>query len=379
MSVRPLGPDDLDTVWRLSQLSFGYKTDAPPAEGTGLYGIDGPDGRLVAFAKVRSYQQVWGGRPVPMGGIASVVVDPHARGRGLASELMRGLLTVMRTAGQPLSALFPTGVGIYRSSGWEVVGSLDDTRIDTRDLAPARLGHEVSVRAADRTDVAAIAETYAGLGTNGLLVREGPEFPAGAAAVLEHDVVSVAESGDGVIGYASYSRGSGYRQGSELRIWECLGRTGPATTALLRSISSWSTVASTSLWRGPTEGLALHVSGPVPPPVHRQPWMLRVVDAPAAIGARGFPAGLAADTAFVLDDPAGPAGAWRLRVESGSGSLERIDPDPSHPVLTARGLALLYAGAADPVALQRAGLLDRPAPELGPAFAGHPPQILDYF
>ncbi|GAC1444119.1 MAG: hypothetical protein NVS3B26_11140 [Mycobacteriales bacterium] len=379
MSLRPLDLNDLEAVWRLNELAFGYKTDAPPTEATGLYGIDGPDGRLAAIAKIRSYRQVWGGRPVPMGGIAGVVVEPHARGRGLAVELMRGVLQVLRASGQPVSALFPTAVGIYRPTGWEVVGTLDDTRIPTRDLAPARRGEAATVRSAVLEDVEVIAETYAGLGINGMLVRDGPEFPAGAAAVLEHDVVSVAESAAGVLGYASYDRGSGYREGSELRIWECLGRSGPATAALLRSISSWSTVARTSLWRGPTEGLALHLSGPVPPPTQRQPWMLRIVDAPAAIAARGFPACADVDTAFVLDDPDGAGGAWRLRVSAGSGSLECVDPDPALPVLTARGLALLYSGAADPAAVQRAGHLDRPAPGLAAVFAGYPPQILDYF
>ncbi|MHB8184800.1 MAG: GNAT family N-acetyltransferase [Dermatophilaceae bacterium] len=33
--------------------------------------------RLLAHAKVRSYQQFWGGRSMPMGGIAGVVVTPR--------------------------------------------------------------------------------------------------------------------------------------------------------------------------------------------------------------------------------------------------------------------------------------------------------------
>ena len=382
MSIRPLGPDDVEQVWRLSQLAFGYRTEAPPAEIRGAYGIDGPDGRILAVARVRDYEQVWGGRRVPMGGIASVVVHPDGRGRGLASTLMRGLLPIMRAAGQPVSTLFPTGVGIYRPVGWEVVGSLDDTRITTRDLEPPRSSVDLRVRTATQADVPAIAALYAELAVDGLLVREGPEFPAGADAVLDHDVVTLAELPDGTpVGYATYSRGTGYREGSELRIWDFVNRGGPAAVALLRSLASWSTVAPSVLWRGPTTELALHIAAPVPPPAQRQPWMLRIVDAPNAVARRGFPSDISVDTAFVLHDPdiADHSGGWRLRVSAGNGSLERLATSADLPVLHIRGLALLYSGAADVSLLRRVGLVDRPATGLDVAFAGQPPRILDYF
>lgn len=380
MSVRALGVDDLEQTSRLNQQAFGYRTDNPLTDPAGLFGIDGPAG-LAAIAKIHSYKQFWGGRRVPMGGIAGVVVEPHSRGRGLAKELMRGLLAAMHDAGQPVSALFPTGVGIYRPTGWEVVGYLDDTRIATRDLAPVTDPGDVTVRAAGADDVPAIAALYAGLGINGLLTREGPSFPKGAAGILEHDVVTVAESAEGVVGYASYNRGTGYREQSELRVWECLGLTGQAAAALLRSIASWSTVAPNVLWRGPTEELGLHLSRPVPTPVQRQPWMLRIVDAATAIALRGFPAATSVETSFVLQDAdvTSNAGGWRLRIEDGSGSLEQIEPAPSLPVLSIRGLALLYAGAADAGVLLRTGHLDRPAPSLSAAFAVPPPRLLDYF
>lgn len=383
MSVRLLGADDAEQVWAMNQLAFGYRGEGPPPALRDVYGIDGDDGRLLGAARVRSYEQVWGGRRVPMGGIAALAVRPDARGQGVASTLLRGLLPVMREAGQAISALFPTGVGIYRPLGWEVVGSLDDTRIPTHELRPhAGAGHGIRVRTAGPEDVAKIAALYAGLAANGLLVRDGPEFPRGVDAVLEHDVVSLAESEDGAaLGYATYSRGSGYREGSELRMWDFVARTGAAAAALLRSLASWSSVAPHVLWRGPTGELALQVPAQVPPPVHVQPWMLRIVDPPAAVSQRGFSPAVSVDASFVLDDPDVPdnAGPWRLRVDGAAGSLSRVDDAADLPVLHVRGLALAYAGAADSGLLQRAGLLDRPLPAVDIAFAGQPPRILDYF
>jgi predicted acetyltransferase len=382
VTVRLLTADDIEQVSDLSQLAFGYRSDTRPTELRGAYGIDGPDGRLLAVARIRDYEQLWGGRRVAMGGVAGVAVHPDGRGRGLASTLMRGLLPVMRAARQPVSALFPTGVGVYRPVGWEVVGALEDTRMATRDLQPTRRADGVRVRTAGPADIPALRGLYEGLGRNGLLIREGPEFPRGADAVLEHDVVSVAESADGrLLGYASYSRGTGYREGSELRLWDVVGSEPAGTAALLTSLSSWSTVASTALWRGPTDELALHVSGPLPPPVQSQAWMLRIVDAVEATTQRGFPAEVALDAGFVLEDPDVPehSGGWRLSVSGGRGTLERVAGTADLPVLHVRGLALLYAGVADVAGLLRVGLLDRPVRGLDAVFAGQRPVILDYF
>lgn len=382
MTVRPLGPADLEQVWRDSQLAFGYRTDTPPASAQGWYGLDGPGGRLRAFARVRSYRQWWGGRRVEMAGIASVVVPPEARGQGAAGALLRELLPVLRGSGQPLSVLFPTAVGVYRPHGWEVVGSLDDTRIATRDLLPRGGTGAVRIRTATAADLPALGELYAGCASAGWLTRDGPEFPAGPAVLLQHDVVALAVGDDdGADGYAAYTRGAGYREGSELRVWECVGRTGTATAALLTSLASWSTVAATVLWRGPTRELALFLPRAVPPPVCSQPWMLRIVDAPGAIAQRGFRPEVTIEAGFVLVDPAVPEHerGWQLQVAAGRGTLQPLPTADRQPALHVRGLALLYAGAADTSTLLRAGLLDRPLPALDAAFAGPPPVLLDYF
>ena len=380
MTVRLLTDDDAGQAWALSQLAFGWLGgDAPETlEGQTVVGAVGDDG-LTGMARLRSYEQWWGGRRVPMGGIASVAVHPHARGRGTAAALMRELLTLMRERAQPVSVLFPTAPGIYRSVGWEVVGSLDDTVIPTAALRAAADPGQVRVRSAAAADVPAIAELYVdrGRATGGLLTRDGPEFPGAPEGVLDHDVVALAELDGQVVGYTTYARGSGYRQ-SQLRVWELMARTPEATAALLRSIGSWDAVATTVSWRGPTAEIARVLPGSLPPSTSVQPWMLRIVDAPAAVAARGFAGEV--ETAFALVDPqvADHAGGWRLTVRDGRGRLERVE-EAGLPQLHVRGLALLYASAADSAGLVRSGLLDRPDPLLDQAFRGQPPEILDYF
>ena len=87
----------------------------------------------------------------------------------------------------------------------------------------------------------------------------------------------------------------------------------------------------------------------------RSMWMLRVVDAPAAIAARGFPPAVSVSVPLEVHDQARPgnAGRWQLTVADGKGALVPDGPvrqRPQPPVgrrparLGARGLAALYAG-----------------------------------
>jgi len=122
---------------------------------------------------------------------------------------------------------------------------------------------------------------------------------------------------------------------------------------------------------------------------HRSRWMLRVVDAPAAIAARGFPLAASLTVPLRIADGARPAnsGRWQLTVAGGAGTLEPLGPDgpaglgSSALTLGARGLAALYAGT--PLAtLRQAGLAAGGTPAddaaLDAAFAATP-YMLDGF
>jgi hypothetical protein len=129
--------------------------------------------------------------------------------------------------------------------------------------------------------------------------------------------------------------------------------------------------------------------------------MLRVVDAAAAVAARGFPAEVSVRVQVRIADGARPAnsGRWQLTVAGGAGTLEPPGPDASGApgssagtassaglgssalTLGARGLAALYAGT--PLAtLRQAGLAAGGTPAddaaLDAAFAATP-YMLDAF
>jgi len=68
---------------------------------------DTGNGRVVAGLILIPMGQFFGGRSVPMHGVAGVGVAPEARGQGAAAELMRCALREMPAAGFPISGLYP--------------------------------------------------------------------------------------------------------------------------------------------------------------------------------------------------------------------------------------------------------------------------------
>jgi predicted acetyltransferase len=136
-------------------------------------------------------------------------------------------------------------------------------------------------------------------------------------------------------------------------------------------------------------------------------WMLRLVDLPAALQARPWPAGVGGQVSFRVEDPACPwnTGTWRLELANGQGRVEpapgsepgsgsgsagarvpgwgSAEPDPAVPAADIRGLASLFTGFATPDDLLRAGLLrgfDPDAVELlRAAFASPRPWTAEFY
>lgn len=165
---------------------------------------------------------------------------------------------------------------------------------------------------------------------------------------------------------------------------DLVGLTGPATTALLAMLATWSSVAPTVVLRLPDPDPATLLATMTGARIDSEDrWMLRLVDAPRAVAARGWPPHLDGAVDLLIDDEVWPwnAGPHRLVLAGGEA---RLEPGGSAGVrLSARGLAVLYAGAGSPSLLRRSGLLDggNDATDalLQAATAGPAPALLDYF
>lgn len=392
-TIRPAGTDDHAAIHRLTSHAFAADLAATPDPEAPR--VD-DDRRLVAEAEGRLVGHVgawplghWlAGARVPTGGVCAVAVDPAWRGRGVGRRLLHEALEAMAGRGEALATLFPLTRGVYRSLGWEVAGERPVWRIGTDALAGLPTPAGVDLRPGGAADVESMAALEARLAprAHGMLARPAV-FARRALAPGEGDAVYLAHRDGALSGYVVYRHAAASAPGelftlrvrelvaadgaSEQALWWLLGghasgaraveAPGPPAHPLELALPERSLAAAAGWWR----------------------WMTRVVDAPAAVAARGWPADVDATVELAIADPHRPAndGAWRLVVGGGQGRLERGGRGLVR--LDVGALAPLLTGWVSPSALAHAGRLSAPdTASLAPlerALAGPPPWVRDFF
>ncbi|WBQ08000.1 GNAT family N-acetyltransferase [Kribbella sp. CA-293567] len=375
----------LDDVYRVRSRSFGLLSAGDREEW--LSDVQGfiDDGRivgvvdgdeLVAAARIWAFQQWWGGRKVPMGGVAGVVVAPEYRGRGVGSKLMRGVLARSVEHGYPLSALYPATTVIYRHLGYEFAGGRFRYTFPAAELRSLG-GKEVSVRRAGPADakrfLELVGQLHAAARISGPLVW--PEDKVAEWLGEENSFCYLAEDGFVVYGW----------QSGKLRVEELVAGSEATARALWSVVGSGSSIsADVEAYMSPDDPAHLLVNKEADKNTVIEHWMLRLLDAPAAISARGFAPGASLEVDLELDDSelAANTGRWHLSVSGGSGSLTPSTSTGEVLRLGSRGLSALYSGT--PLAtMRRAGLAWGGATAgdgaIDTAFAGATSYMLDYF
>jgi predicted acetyltransferase len=203
----------------------------------------------------------------------------------------------------------------------------------------------------------------------------------------------VFEGEDGrVEGYVVYRQVDGphSRMGGDFDflVDELVAISRDATLGLWRMLGDWcSQVDGISFRGGADDPVLLILTEQAFEPLAEIRWMTRVVDAPAAIAARGFPAGLDLEAPLRLRDEARPEnrGDFVLSVQKGRGSLSptRAASPAGGPELDVNALSSLYTGWATTAALARTGRLTGGSGEaraaLDAAFGGPTPWMIEEF
>ena len=397
MEIRPLGPDDdLGAELDLRRRAFGpISPGRLPSWTKGLQVsidqgalIGAFDGRrLIGSARYHLMRQWWHGRSMPMAGVAGVKVAPEERGRGVGTAMMAAVLEQISDRGFPVSVLFPSTAPLYRAGGWEIAGRRYEAVLEARSLlalaSPDQLAagdagpaaqDAPKVRRATSADGAAIVEV------EGLVHEQlrncGPDTrePWMVADRLDDEDRFAYLADDGFLSYRWAE------EQDEIVVDELIAASPATARAWWQILASHATIASRiRACVAPDDPVTWLTRDPAAEIHQTDPWMLRLVDAPAAIAARGYPSGAAVSVRLDLVDAARPAnsGRWALQVSAGAGSLTRLGdpsrmPDPAVLRLGARGFAALFAGV--PVAtLRLAGLAaggGAAEDALGAAFCG---------
>ena len=353
--------------------------------------VDGPGGEVAAASHIRPFAQWFGGRAVPLAGFSPVAVLPEFRGRGLGRAVTAGQFGDLRERGEVISGLFPASQALYRSVGFECAGSYVLRRFPTNEIGRIRPRREVAVRRGSAGDVDAVHRLHDALapGRDGTLHRDehwwAHRLPTDLDDVILYVVDDPATAGE-LLGYAIYRHGPGPRPYDySVVVTELLADDPDVTRALWRVVGSSGSQAPTLDVVGPADDdLLLLLDNTDPLAVRNEiRWMLRLIDAPGAVAARGWPAGVDGRVELDIADDQAPwnAGRWTLEVTDGVGSLE---PGGAGTVeATIGGLSSWWAGYAPASRLVRAGHLhstDRQAVALmDRLIAAVPPVLLDFY
>ncbi len=300
-----------------------------------------------------SMGQYFGGRAVPMIGVAGVAVAPESRGGGLALSMMREAMREVRRAGAPLSVLYASTQTLYRQVGFEQAGhrcrhEIEIARLGVRD----RSMHVRALSEADEKGVRACFARFAAM-NDGWLDRSETMWTRTRKL---RDVVYTGwgvyaddSSGAGLQGYVFLNQVRDPVTGRhDLSISDVAFTTARAGTRLLGFIADFSSMARTfEFFGGPMHPLLNLMPQQVFRSERKDYWMLRVIDAPAAVATRGFSRGVSASVTIRLRDDLIEEndGVWRVSVEGGKGTMERLSDGAAVDVeMDTRGLACLYAG-----------------------------------
>jgi predicted acetyltransferase len=327
--------------------------------------------------------QYFGGRAVPMAGIAAVAVAPEHRSSGAATEMLRRELQRLHETGCPLSALYPATVPVYRRAGYELAGASFELRLPAQAIDVRERG--LTLRCATSDDASGVARVYRDFAvhTNGNIERT-PFFWSRVHAWRGEPAQGYVVECDGRIdGYVFYLKKPGRPGCYTLQLTDIAARTAAAGRRILAFLADHRSQADEVFWSGsPADPLVLLLGeAPLKPRV-RDYWMLRLVDVRRALELRGYAPAARGELHLDVADDVLPQNAGRLtltvedgRAAVGSGGRGELRAD-------VRGLAALYSSHLTPEELRRCGRLDGPEPALATAaalFAGPAPWMRDGF
>lgn len=358
----PEGAEELAATADIISQSFAIA----PAESLGMvektglssYRVLRGEGGVVATALPIPMGQWFGGRRVGLAGIGAVGVTPSARGQGTATQIMQRVLQELRGAGFPLSALYPATQPLYRRVGFEQAGSRYEIRVQAHGLDFSE--RSLTLRAVKPSDHEAIQEAYRrhAASRHGFLDRGPYIWDRVINPRNETAYGFLVEGAHGVEGYVYLVRRRKVDLKQEITLTDFVALTPAAARRLLSFLGDHRSLALEVVWNGsPSDPLLFLLKEQTYQVRHLFHWMLRVLDVPAALEARGYPAGVAGTLHLEVTDDLFPEnqGRFVLQVSGGEGQVRRGGEGMIR--LDIRALAPLYSGFLSAEALRSVGAL----------------------
>jgi predicted acetyltransferase len=329
--------------------------------------------------------QWFGGRVVPMTGVAGVCVAPEHRSRGAAGAMMRAAVVELRKAGVPLSALYPATQAVYRAAGFERAGAEYRIALKTREIDV--IDRTLALRAATASDEPAMRANYdrRARACAGNLDRPQEIWDGILRPTVGVSQAYLVDGPAGVEGHVVCQKKM--QPDGEAKLWcpDVVAATPGAARRIATFFADHKSMVHEVGWRGSSGDPVLAVLREQSA-VHARLWdwfMLRIVDVAKAIEFRGFAPEIRGEVHLdvVADDVlTANVGRWLVRVEGGAASVERGGRGDVR--CSIQGLAPLYTGFQSAAELRASGFVDGDDATLAAAaavFAGPSPWMADHF
>ncbi len=360
-------PELLDQLGPIAAQTFDFPVDqfAAFSERVGVENLRvATDGnRVVGGMAAYQLGQWFGGRCIPMAGIALVCVPPEIRASGISQFMLTECLRHHRQHQVPLATLYATTQRPYRKVGFEQAGNwcrweLPMTQIGHHEqLRPV---HKVECLEADR--FAEVAEHRARISNGNLQRSEGAWerlFDARNSPTRVYGyVVGELEAPEGYLIHEQTSQSTG---DPVFLVRDMAAKTVEAAHSLWALINGHRTIFPNVQWYGAMHDAFVMTTAEFQPEVvHLEHWMLRIIDVELALRLRGYPPGLNLRIDMEIRDDVIPENNLRCRllIADGKGTIE--SGGEASLQLDIRGLAPLYTGFCDANMLHATGLLSGP-------------------
>lgn len=308
--------------------------------------------------------QFFGGRSVPMMGVAAVGIAPEHRGQRTATMLMQAVLKEMRAKRWPLSGLYPATLSLYRRAGYEQAGVRYEIRIPAKTMIfPSHWRtNDLQVQRITPKNHAAIEELYRvrAASTAGNLDRSPfiwhrVRSPRGQTA---QGFMAVNPATRKPEGYTYYVQKECVEAPYSLHATDLVATTPAAGQRLLSLLADHRSMTHEIIFHGTPDDPIIKL---LPERNYSAKlldhWMLRIVDVKAALIARGYASCVKAQVHFEVTDGLlkQNSGRYVLTVEDGAARVEKGGRGDIQ--IDIRGLAALYSGHASPNELLAIGLI----------------------
>jgi predicted acetyltransferase len=360
------------------------------------------DGQIVAGLVLIQMAQWFGGRSVPMTGIASVAVAPEYRGTGCALDLLRHALTEIQTQGIALSVLYPATQRLYRQVGYEQGGHYCGWEMATTDLPLQKPLLSLEPIALDQRfqrhplSLEPISSSQISQG-NGLKPLYQQQAQRQNGALDRSDgvwkIVLAQSSSDTLFAYylGTKAKPQGYLlfrqdrkpQGSILEIGDWVILTPEALQSFWAFLANHRSQIDRIYWRSAAiDPLTLTLPEQKAKSRFCDRWMLRLVDLVKALEMRGYPSHCTGELHLAVEDPLLSVNTGRLVLAVAQGQVQVSPGGQGDLQVKIQDLVPLYTGLFSAQELQVAGKLTGSEAAIDFAsqlFAGSSPWMPDFF